>query len=426
MKIPSEAKAKAKVDISWIIIGVLIVLFFFFCTGFGLHNDLGNDDIMNLTFAWMPPLSDLLAALFNPFSSFYRPTGALVYRTIFALTGLRAFPFRIFTYLLLTLNLGLVYRLAKSLSKSKEVAALSSLLFAFHGRLALIYSNNGAIYDILCATISLLLLLCYMTWRLEKKALTPANHLTLLLLFMLALNAKEMAAIVPLTLLVFEWIYCDSSDTGAIASIKAFVMRCLPALLASVLALIAFKSKTGNGSALHNNPAYQLTFSSSQFFHLWRALMGDLFYAGERGLTTTEVILIWVGIIGLAAVFRRKELWWLAWFSLLSPLPILFIPYRHFFVMYFPLVGWAIFAATVVVEGRNWLWRKVWNRPALGESAFEPERIALLLGAAILIQSLPKSDSLSNLKLDDPSQAQIRQTINDLDHRSVEIQPMLV
>ena len=131
--------------------------------------------------------------------------------------------------------------------------------------------------------------------------------------------------------------------------------------------------------------------------------MSGLLYRHKPGLSTWQMLSVWLPMIAVAAVARKKHLWFFAAFALIAPLPIIFIPYRGFFVMYLPLAGWAMFVATLLVEGRNWLWTHVWKRPPLSPNAFEPERIFLFLAVAYLVVSIPRHDSASELKFRDPS-----------------------
>jgi hypothetical protein len=175
----------------FVLVAVAIAGFFFYLAGFGLNARLGFDDVMNLTFAWEPTLRELLLAVPNPATHIYRPTGALLYRLIFDAAGLNSFAFRNVFYAILCLNLLLVYLLARKVSESAEVGALSALLFAFHGRLSGIYTNNGTLYDVLCALIVLVLLLYY-AYLPERFSVWQGT--AVVALFILALNAKEMAA----------------------------------------------------------------------------------------------------------------------------------------------------------------------------------------------------------------------------------------
>jgi len=77
-------------------------------------------------------------------------------------------------------------------------------------------------------------------------------------------------------------------------------------------------------------------------------------------------------------------------------------------VMYLPFAGWAMFVATLLVGGRDWLWQHLWKRPPLPPNAFEPERIFLFAIVAYLVVSIPRHDSASELKFRDPSHDVIR------------------
>ena len=389
-----------------ILIAVLFAGFFFYCTGFGLRTPFGYDDVMNIDFAWEPPLKNLAVALVVPFTKFYRPVGSLVYRVVFDIFGLNPLPFRIVVYGFLLLNLYLVYKLALRLSGSGEIAAMSALLYTFHGRLAGIYLNNGTLYDVVCATFTFLTLLYYIGVRQAGRRIQGWAWLKLLALFICALNAKEMAAAIPLLLLIYEWLYHRPVSKRPAAL--------LPALVCGALTLLAARSRVGDGGPMHANVYYAMTFSATQFLDHSRQLMSGLLYRHKPGLTTGQMLFIWLLVIAIAAVARKKFLWFFAGFALLAPLPVIFIPYRGFFVMYLPLAGWAMFVATLLVEGRNWLWTHVWKRPPLPPNAFEPERIVLFLMVAYLVVSIPRHDSASELKFRDPSHAVIGAMRDDI------------
>ncbi len=383
-------------------IALLIGGFSLCWTKFSLGTRLDNDDVMNLNFAWGPPLHRLLVALLVPFTPFYRPSGAALYRLIFDLFGLNFLPFRIAVHLMLLVNLYLVYRLARMLAGSAETGAMAALLYAFHGRLTGIYLNNGTIYDVLCATLTLITLVYYVSLRESGRSIAGRRWLWLFLLFTFALNAKEMAAVIPLLLFIYEAL-CHRRS-----------MRLLPAIVLTAATLIATRIKTGPRGLLHGNPAYAMTFTLDQFLEHSRRLMSHLVYAQSDGLTIQQTIAIWIGVLAIAAVSRRKFLWFAAAFALLAPLPVIFIPYRGFFVMYLPLAGWAMFVGGVLVGGRNWLWTRLWKRPPLPPNPFEPERVFLFLAVAFLMVWIPAHDERSELKLRDPSQIYIRRTKRDI------------
>jgi hypothetical protein len=373
------------------IVGAAICAFFFYCTGFGLYVPLGFDDVMNLSFAWEPPWLELGAALINPFTPFYRPTGSLWYRVMFEFFGLDPFPYRIAGYGLLILNLFLVYRLTARLTRSKEVGAMASLLFVFHGRLAPIYLNNGTVYDVLCATFSLATILLYVRWRAEDRDLSIRQRCVILVLFILALNAKEMAAFLPLVLFSYEVAYAPSGTRS-----RRWLVQHL-GTLAIGIAIVAASAvaKMSERSVMHGNPPYMATFTISQFVDHWRSLLTDLLYVKGHGLTPLQVGLFWMCLFGLAALSGRRHVWFSVAFCFLGPIAILFFPFRGFFVMYLPNVGWCMLLATLLVRGREWLCGTLPRRQPLPANPFEPERLILFAVVAIMMLRIARHDDIS-------------------------------
>jgi len=397
-----------------IFIALFFAGFFFYCAGFGLRTQFGYDDVMNIDFAWEPPLKNLALALVNPFTTFYRPVGSLVYRIVFDLFGLNPLPFRVVVYGFLLLNLFLVYKLALRLSGSGEIAAMSALLYTFHGRLAAIYLNNGTIYDVLCATFTFLTLLYYVGVRQAGQRIRRWAWLKLLALFICALNAKEMAAAIPLLLLIYEWLYHRPASKRPAALLRFLFGEGLPGLVCGALTLLAARSRVGDGGPMHANVYYAVTFSAGQFLEHSRELMSGLLYRHKPGLSTGQMLSVWLVAIAIAALARKKFFWFFVCFALLAPLPVIFIPYRGFFVMYLPFAGWAMFLATLLVGGRNLLWKHLWKRPPLPPNAFEPERVFLFLMVAYLVLSIPRRDSASELGFRDPAHAAIRAMQDDI------------
>lgn len=396
------------------LIALLLAAFFFYCAGFGLRTPFGFDDVMNIDFAWEPPLKDLLLGLAIPFTTFYRPTGSAVYRVLFDLFGLNAHPFRDVVYGLMLLNLFLVYKLARRLSGSREIGALSALLYTFHGRMAGIYLNNGTLYDVVCATFTLLTLLYYIGLRQSGRRVARWAWLKFLALFFCALNAKEMAAVIPALLLIYEWLYHRPASLRPRPLVAWLCREGLPAIVCAAVTLLAARSRMGDGGPMHGNIYYAMTFTASQFFEHWRKLMSDLVYATGRGISVPLMLAGWLLMFAIAAVARKKYLWFFLCFALLAPLPVIFIPWRGFFVMYLPLAGWAMFAATLLVGGRNWLWMHLWKRPPVPPGAFQPERIFLFLIVAYFVVSIPRHDPESALGFKNPAQTVIHAMRDDI------------
>ncbi len=132
---------------------LLITVYFLALAGQGLSAGFTTDDVENLTTYWNQSPAALVKAVVLYFSPSYRPlAGLFFYRPLFAFAGFHPLPYRIFCFVLLLVNLGLLYLAIRSITASSEIAALTTLIGAFHPRLVDLYWNNGAIYDILCFT----------------------------------------------------------------------------------------------------------------------------------------------------------------------------------------------------------------------------------------------------------------------------------
>ena len=167
-------------------------------------------------------------------------------------------------------------------------------------------------------------------------------------------------------------------------------------------------------------PDYGLHLSVHQFFATTRPLLSELFFLPGGTLNNFKTVLIFASVWGIALATARKPLLFAAAFLTFAPLPINFIAYRGFFVMYLPLAGWAIYVATALVEGRDWMLKTVWKRPGLIEGSWEPERIGLFLFVAYVSFSVQSHDVYRSFDSVDPSQANLR-TLHD----SLAVRPSL-
>ncbi|HXA63861.1 MAG TPA: hypothetical protein VNV82_01850 [Bryobacteraceae bacterium] len=132
---------------------LLIAVYFLLLAGQGLSAGFTTDDVENLTTYWNQFPAALLKAVVLYSSPSYRPLGGLFfYRPLFAFAGFHPLPYRLLCFALLLVNLGLLYLAIRSVTASSEIAALTTLIGAFHPRLVDLYWKNGTVYDILCFT----------------------------------------------------------------------------------------------------------------------------------------------------------------------------------------------------------------------------------------------------------------------------------
>lgn len=362
-----------------------IGLWFFLNAWRGLTMYFAGDDLMNLYLAWDFPRLHLLVANLTPFTKVYRPAGAVLYRTLYAIFGLNPVPFRIAFFCLLILNIVLIYRVTRLLSGSQEIAILAALLGAYHQRAGDIYFRGSTIYDVLCFTFFALTLCVYIRARQEGAPLGPRSWAAFLALNTLALNSKEMAATLPLILIAYELLY--HREPG-----KKWAIASAPVWVSLAMTIVVAKVRTGAGTAFTGNADYAIHISVRQFFLTTRQLMDDLFLLQPGSINTTKVILILLSIWAIAILTRRRDLVICAVMITLMPLPINFINYRGFAVMYLPMLGWAMFAAISAVAGRDWLLQHVWHRSPLPSGTWEPERVGLFLVALYVLFNLQSHD----------------------------------
>lgn len=124
-------------------------------------------------------------------------------------------------------------------------------------------------------------------------------------------------------------------------------------------------------------------------------MLANLFCLPAGGVNTTGVVVTFVLVFACAFLTKRKHLLFLACYLLFTPLPVNFITPRNLFAVYVTWAGWAIYAAIVLVEGRDWLWKRVWGRPPIPPNDWEPERILLLLSVALVIRAAAQSSPIS-------------------------------
>ncbi len=376
----------------------------------GLTEFFSGDDMMNLYRAWDFPPRHLIVANLTPFNKVYRPAGAVFYRVLYDLFGLHPLPFRIAIYCLLLVNIALLYWLAKLLSGSTEIGILAALIGAYHNRVMNIYVYGGTIYDILCFTFYVLAACVYIRARQAGDFMGWRSSALFLALNVLALNSKEMAATLPVVLLAYELLYhvaprvvvSRRSPPAEIYSqgmaLRHIIWRSWALWISFAMTIAATKIRTGAGVAFTGNPEYAMHVSLHQFFLTTRQLLSDLLVLTPGSINTTKAVLVlaavWaIAIWGFAMDSRRRDLVLCAAIITVTPLPINFINARGFFVMYLPLIGWAMFIAIAAVAGRDWLLERVWRRPALLPGTWEPERVALFLVTMYVLFNVHSHDA---------------------------------
>ncbi len=324
-----------------------------YLAGAGLGAYFTGDDMMNLYGAWSKPWKEVLLDNLRYYSPAYRPLGALFYRSLFALSGFHPWPFRALSFAIMFANLGLAYVLVRRLTDSREAALLTVLLSCYHAHFADLYYSTGTIYDLLCYTFYVAALGLYAGWRSEGRYLRWRQILAITALYICALNAKEMAVTLPLTLLLYELVYHRPPlDRRAIASWLAH-----DAGVAWLLALATVPyiiGKLSPASPFSQVGDYHVHAGLGVYMDNYRRYLDLMFYRSDGWFTPTRAALLLGGMVAAALISRRKALLFSAVFVLYSVLPVSFItPRGTIFVLYIPFLGWSLFVATLILALRD-------------------------------------------------------------------------
>jgi hypothetical protein len=353
----------------------------------GLIVTFQGDDMMNMYRAWSEPAASLIAGNLTPFSHLYRPLGSAWYRMMYAAAGFHPLPFRIAVYGLLLVNLWVAFGVARALTGSREIGVLTALLISFHPGLRDLYQNGGTVYDILCFTFF---------WAAVWVYVHRGSKVVFLILSVLALNSKEMAVTLPAVLWIYEFLFRPPKNVAARLRWPVSGKLALWLLTAMVIASIPFK--TGVSSVFANNPAYAPTTEIGPFLTTTRYWISELVYARPDSLRSGVAVAILYVPLAAGILLRRRDLMFCGAIIPILPLPVNFIPLRNFFVMYIPLLPWAMAAAIFIVAARDRLFAAQYHFKT--ELTFAALAIALLAAFG--------RDPHAIFRDIDPSQANIR------------------
>lgn len=321
---------------------IVAILVWFTRDGFASY--FSGDDLMNIYLAWQRPLSRFAVENAVFFSTGYRPLGNLAYRLLFEIAGFHPLPFRTAGFALVLLNLFLMYRAAAPIATT-EIATLTTLFASYNAGVDL-YHDTGIIYDVLCFTFYFAALGLYFRVRARKQHLNGAQLAWFVVLFIGALDSKEMAVTLPWVLLSYELLLGEPALGNQ-------VRRWIPALVSALMTVPYVIGKLSGASPLINNVSYALHFSPATYV-AGLAHYLDLLVSFHPGwLTMQACILTLVTAAAIAAVTRDRRLCFALVFVLITPLPVVFVAPRGAYVMYIPLFGIALYLAILVIRLRD-------------------------------------------------------------------------
>jgi hypothetical protein len=306
-----------------------------------------EDDMMNMVSYWRPGPWHLLYSHVLIWRGEYRPMGGLFYLPMLHLFGLNPAPFHVLYLVLLLANVYLVYRFARVLGCTELTAGLAALIPCYHVGMAILYYAMSNIYDVLCCLFYLAAFLFYAQIRQRGRLLERRELATFFLLYLCALNSKEMAVTLPVVLLVYEWIYHGWPRMRELGKWLRGPGRV--AFFAGMLNVIYIYGRALGPEGVAAQPAYKPLLSMHRVWVFQMAALETL-VSYWHFFDRRAMVIFWVGIFYLAFRRPRPVLRFCCVFLIVTPLPVEFLMGRGEATLYLPLAGWAVFVAVIFVD----------------------------------------------------------------------------
>jgi hypothetical protein len=348
MKVAQTHHAHRAIVIDAISVAILIAYFLYFALP-ALRGGFRGDEMTNMAIYWKSGMLKSLWANVTFWTTFYRPAGALYYLPLYHFFALCPLPYRIVQISILAASIPVVFYLSRCLTSSRSIAFLTVLALCYHPRLADLVFTGAFIYDVLCGFFYFAALTYYIHNRKKEHPLRPFQLLGFLVLYICALNSKEMAVTLPVIVLIYELLRCHRW-----ANCKAFFHWSWsiagPSLIAGLLTAAYTYGKThGTGSLTRYDP-YRPKISWHNFFTSNTTFVSDFLYL-QRPITPMFLLVLW-GLVFIFAFLRRdRTLQLMAFWVVIVPLPIAFlIPLRAGACLYILLFGWAMIFARFIID----------------------------------------------------------------------------
>jgi len=314
-----------------------------------LAGGFNEDEMMNIYVYWRLGAVKSLCANLCFWTGIGRPAGALYYLPLYHFCSLNPQPYRIVQVSILAASIPIVYYLARLLARSRSVAFLAILALSYHAQLGDLVFAGSFIYDVLCGFFYFAALAYYIHIREKKIAFGPTQLLGFLALYICALNSKEMAATLPLIILIYEVLKCP-----CLSEWKKFAQLnwrfAVPALIAGLLTVPSIYRKVEWMTQL---TAYRPSYSWHRFVTSNAHFIDELFYlSGSQKYHITCVMLLagWAAVFLYAFLRRNRMLRLMAFWIVITPLPLVFVPLRSGACLYILLFGWAMIFARLALD----------------------------------------------------------------------------
>ena len=346
---------------------VILVAYFLYFALPAIGGAFSEDDLSALYYYWFSgTLKKLLWENICFWRGIGRPAGGIYYLPLSHFFWVNPQPYRIVQISILAAAIPIVYHLGRLLASSRAVAFLAVLAFCYHAQLANLVFSGSYIYDVLCGFFYFAALTYYVHIREKGLRLRPMQCVGFLALYVCALNSKEMAVTFPVIVLIYELLkYYHGPERQKL--FRWMLYDATPALLAgAITAIYCYNKIYGLGFAGNASPEfvegldparlppwvatmlelYAPHYSWHRFIETNARFVNELFYlAPNHVLTGGTLLAIWTLIFAYAFLRRDRMVQLMAFWVVITPLPLVFISPRGGARLYIVLFGWAMIFA---------------------------------------------------------------------------------
>jgi hypothetical protein len=188
----------------------------------------------------------------------------------------------------------------------------------------------------------------YVHIREKGLLLGPTQCVGFLALYICALNAKEMAVTLPAIVLIYELLKFPRFGEW-----KEFAGRnwrsALPSLIAGLLTTVYIYGKTHGANSWAKANIYRLEYSWHRFTASNAHFIDEIFYQAIPNRIGAGVVLFtaWGLVFAYAFLRRDRLLQLMAFWVVITPLPLALVTIRGDACLSIPLFGWAMIFAKV-------------------------------------------------------------------------------
>jgi hypothetical protein len=323
--------------------GLALFAWFVFVVRGGLASWFDADDLINIHRYWVNPWSVLLQANLAFWSSYYRPAGGLFYLSIYDLWGFNPLPFRIAVLVLLSVDFALLAVVVWQLTGSRWSALIALLLVGINASFSAAYFDTGTVYDVLAYVFFWGAFALYVRFRHAGRPLGWGRLALVGCLFVLALDAKEIAVSLPVALGLYELVWHPPANWKLAGLWRWIRQEGRFALIGGFADIAYIAGKRYGPDSLWEVGPYQPHYSVAAYFQSLSEYLRQLIYKPVT-ISSWKMAALLAAILAVAAATRRRCLLWAVGFIAVGVLPLAFIPGRGGFAYLVPSVGWAVYA----------------------------------------------------------------------------------